>query len=386
MTTSKQAPMAVPEQSIVTERAAPAALSRRSVLQAAGLTTCGALIVRSRLGVAAAPPGAPVTAPVATPATVKAPVAAPVTAPVATPLTTPPPLAAPGVPMAYAYVAFEFNGSATRVASVEGGMPVGDVVLFPASPDQLQHKHLGNVSFEDLVIKIPLTSVAPPLLAWIQQSLAGSISAAPAALSYLDASGRLLKRVAFAYVVLSGVTFPACDATIAPAASLLTLRLTPSSYQTTGATGQATAAALQKPVATTNLFRFIVQGLESASGSVAKVGAITVTCKTPASPVGAVRESTAARVVECSNISLTLAETTNSPFYGWMNDTLLGGQRIVRAGRLDWIGPGGQAIASATFANLCVLRYEPAAYTAGAVVFSTAQVDMFCDSSNFTVA
>jgi hypothetical protein len=107
--------------------------------------------------------------------------------------------------------ALELDGVQSYVISVEGGNAVGSVVTEASVGGAVPGKHIGGVSFEDIVVQLPFT-VAPTLAAWIGDTLAKGPARKNGAIVYTDINRSEWKRLEFTDALISGVELPACDA------------------------------------------------------------------------------------------------------------------------------------------------------------------------------
>jgi len=98
--------------------------------------------------------------------------------------------------------------------------------------DGIQRKRPGGVRFEDLVLEVPF-AMSPPLVAWVNATLAKGPAAKNGALVYLDFNYNEVKRLEFFNAVITEVTLPALDAA-GKDAVFLTLHLAPESASLTG--------------------------------------------------------------------------------------------------------------------------------------------------------
>jgi hypothetical protein len=283
-------------------------------------------------------------------------------------------------------VVLELDGTTTIVKSAAGGNAVVDVVLEPVV-DGIQRKRPGGVRFEDLILELPF-GMSPALLGWINSTLGKGPTAKNGALVYLDFNLQEVKRLEFVNAVITEVTLPALDGA-GKDSVYVSIRLAPESARLAGPAAKpisvATDKSSSKPVFSSN-YRLNVQGLEAASASISKVGVLTAK-RTPQS--GAVGEKIRERLfapLDCSLLTITLAESGAGLFYAWFNDLIVNGKGGERAGRLEWLAPTlTTSIGFADLGNLGIVRYAPVAVVSGADSVARVEVDMYCETINLTV-
>jgi hypothetical protein len=341
------------------DRNPPEAWSRRELIRALGLTS-GALLL--------APPvlmGASMAAFPATNLVMRAP-ASPVRA------------------------VLELDGQPTYLLSVSGGNAVAKVVSAPVGPGAISQKHLAGISFEDIVITLPLLA-APSLAGWINDSLGKPPTSKSGAIVYVDGDGNVLKQLAFTNAVITEIDLPACDATrMNPAA--LVLRLQPETAQWTGGTGKVQAFPFtpRAGAALVSNFRLSIQGLEAACQRVMLINSLTA--KRTVSPLGTLTREAGPgySAFDVSTFSITLAEADAALFFAWFNNfTLKGniGPGAELPGILQWLAPDLRTvIATAQLVNLGAVRYAPDPFNSEANVIGRVQVDMYCDAMTLALA
>jgi hypothetical protein len=347
-------------------RGPPAAWSRRGLIRALGLTSGGLLLAPpALLGSSAAP--------AATLATL--------------------PSAAIRNPTAPVRAVLELDGQPTYLLSVTGGNAVASIISVPMGlgVGAIPNKHPSGISFEDIVITLPLLA-APSLAGWINDSLTKPPVSKTGVIVYVDADGNAVKQLAFTNAVITEIDLPACDATqMNPA--VLVLRLQPEIAQWTGGTGKVQAFPFTPRVgaALVSNFHLSIQGLEGACQRVMLINSLTAKrTVAPLGTLGVVRNpGPEYSAFDISTFSITLAEAYAAPFFAWFsNFTLKGniGPGAVLPGLLQWLAPDLRTvIATAQLVNLGMVRYAPAPFNSEANAIGRVQIDMYCDAMTLSL-
>jgi hypothetical protein len=282
-------------------------------------------------------------------------------------------------------VALELDGSQSYVNSVEGGNAVATVVVETASPGMSPGKHIGGVSYEDIVLQLPFT-VAPQLASWIGDTVTKGPVRKSGAISYLDLNRSEWKRLEFTDALISEIALPACDASLKNTVSLK-LRLTPEVTRWVGGSGKP--AALPPPsrisVASQSNFRLNIQGLEPACPYISKIDVLTWKLPQTASPAGQTRDYLKqAAVPDVSPLKITVAEANAGLFYTWLDNVVIRGNTAAadaeRGGVLQLLGTDMVTVlATVQLRNLGITRYAPELYMSGVDAIGRVDVDMYCE-------
>ena len=287
----------------------------------------------------------------------------------------------------------ELDGSYSPANSAEGGNAFAEVAAEPPQ-DAVLRKHLAALRYEEIVVELALSAVAPPLLSWVSAFLQNGAVPKSGALTYLDYSGKEMRRLEFLNALITEVKLPACDAANAKDRASLTLRLAPESTRLVGGGGKVAGTGYGKSqMVAASMFRMNVQGLENACGRIRSVSAPSA--KRPLGrAVGVEKVSkTAPGLLDCAPISIVLPEQDAGPFYLWFNDfALKGNVGAERPGRLEFLSPNlATVLATVDFGNLGIVRYAPlppsgeSSGKMGAMSAAYVQVDMFCETLSLAV-
>ena len=298
------------------------------------------------------------------------------------------PSAIGAVNAAIAYTAtrpvLDLEGVAVPLTAVSGGAEYADPVKEPDVGDGITHLRPGVPKVEDIVIQLPLDSVPPSLLSWINGMLAKNVTRKSGAIAYLDLNMAQRKRLEFTNALLTEVTLPACDAADKSAA-ILTLRLTPDRTQLVDGSG---AKPLSLPLASKSRaldgnFLLSVEKLESASKRAMKISPISAKRPVVATTVGTMRDyAKSPSSLELSIVSIVLPEQDALPFYtSWFATSTLAGNSDERGVLIDWLGPDlTTKIATAAFGGAGILRYEPLPTATNGDTVAQVQIDLYVET------
>ncbi len=281
-------------------------------------------------------------------------------------------------------VGLVLDNSGTYLESSEGGNAIASVVLEPPDGAPTRRKRTGAIRYEDLRLQVGLAGMAPPLAAWVNNTMLKGPIRKSGALVYYDVNVQEMKRLEFHDAVLSEISLSESDGAAAGKPALITLGLAPSSTRLVGPGGSPVTfhpAASKVPQA--NLFRLSIQGLEAACRRVQKVSAISAK-RTQSSAGGEVKaEDLSLTPLDCGLITITINETDAAPFYTWFADFALkgnNGRDGERPGRIEWVGANMAGIVTAELGNLGIVRYAPGAQRLGATATTPpTEIDMYCE-------
>jgi hypothetical protein len=264
-------------------------------------------------------------------------------------------------------VGLTINGAPCAITSWSGGDLRGTVVTEPLGPDQIGHKHIGELAYDPIVVEAGLP-LPPPLV----QLLAGLCS------HHATPSTLVLTRYDFNHApvgsslqanntLLSTVMFPALDA-----ASREPLRLTfvfyPESVQEVAAPAAAASSPGSGPATFASAFSVQIDGLETSA--VSRIEPFALGATLAVDETGIFRENTShPSKFEVPNLVLTLAANHANGWVPWRDDFLLAGnngQAREKSGRLI-LGSGSQAL-SLHLSQVGLVAFAPTALAEGEAV------------------
>ncbi len=154
-----------------------------------------------------------------------------------------------------------------------GGDPVAEVVL-SAGPAGRPSKDLGAVKYEDLLVEVPLSEAARPLLDLLSEPGARGAKAREGSLFMVNQAGAKLSELALEGAALSEVVLPEWDASAKEAANLQFRFKVVSSKRMAG--GGVLAIPLGRAAKQTNRSNFRLKLGDLETSKVSRVAAVSV--------------------------------------------------------------------------------------------------------------
>ncbi|HLN64027.1 MAG TPA: phage tail protein [Symbiobacteriaceae bacterium] len=255
------------------------------------------------------------------------------------------------------------------VQEVDGGHAVADVVTEKLGGDWLVRKHIGNVKYEAIALKID-ASLARPFYDWIKASLDGKHERKSGSIIYLDREGNEVERLSFTGGLLTEIGMPALDAASKDAAKM-TIKIAPEYTRRSASEPKPVVVpATQKKWLPAN-FRLRIDGLEEPCARVNKIEAIVVKQRTL---------ETGETWWDPSDLTFALENPLYqdggmsgvNPLYEAQDQTLgasADGKGQERTGTLEYLAEDGRPIFTLSFGGLGVYRV-----TSGDQITATAYV------------
>jgi tail tube protein gp19 len=266
------------------------------------------------------------------------------------------------------------------VNGVEGGTPTAEVVAERLGPDNITHKHVGALKYENLSFTTGLDS--KPLNDWITATLKGQHVRKNGSVIAADYSGKSVSELEFFNGIITGVTFPALDGASKDAASIA-VSLAPEytrAKASSATSGGFTPKSLKKW--TPANFRFEMTGLDGTR--VNHIDAITIGQQVTENAVGESRDyEKTASSLEIPNVKLTMSEANAGTWASWLDDFLVKGNnsndkerdgsivyldytRQTELGRLNLFGCG-------------IVGLAPQKAQAGSEAIRRVQAELYCE-------
>lgn len=298
--------------------------------------------------------------------------------------------AAPGRSNAVGGYALELDGVIVGwVESVEGGHPVADVVTEKLGGDHLLRKHIGNVKYEEITLKVG-AGASKAFYEWVMGTVNQKSARKNGAIIAADYNYKEVHRLTFTGGLITEVGFPALDAASKDAAKM-TIKIRPET--TRRVTNQAgkqlpPQGKTQKQWLPAN-FRLKIDGLESATSRVNKIDALVIKQKVVEQGVGEMRSAHQEPAgLEVPNLGFTLAETDAEPLYTWFDDFVINGhngQEKEKGATLEYLAQDNKSVLfTLTFQNLGIFKLAPEKLEAGAEGIRRVKAEMYCESITFT--
>ncbi len=284
--------------------------------------------------------------------------------------------------------ALELDGvMAGYLGSVEGGEVFADVVAEPVGSDNIQHKHIAGVKYEDITITCG-PGMSQAFYEWIKATLERKSPRKNGAIVALDFNYKALYRLNFKNALISEVGFPALDAASKDPAKLTVKIAVESSTKTKTnepIVGAAAVPQMQKKWLPAN-FRLKIDGLDDAMSRVNKVDAIVIKQKVFANAVGDARDSAKqASNIEIPNIGVTFPEANSESVEKWRDDFILRGNNAEKNGTLEFLTPDLKEVLFILNLNkLGIFRLAPEKAEAGGDQIRRLKAEMYCEEIKFS--
>ncbi len=279
--------------------------------------------------------------------------------------------------------------SAGSPSSAEGGYATADVVVEKLGADNILHKHIAGVRYEDITINCG-TEMSKGFYDWLQVTVDQKYQRKNGAIVTADSNLKEVSRLNFYNALITEIGFPALDAGSKDAAKM-TVKITPE-YTDRAASGGASSVksglgqSAQKKWLPSN-FRLTIDGLDCTR--VNKIGAITLRQHMVDNAVGELRDSQKEPAyLEVPNLVVTLAESHAQEFYDWHQDFVIKGNNgddKERNGALEYLTPNlKDVLFTLTFKHLGIFKLCPEKVEAGGEAIRRVCAEMYCEGMGFS--
>jgi hypothetical protein len=209
------------------------------------------------------------------------------------------------------------------VKSVRGGDVSAEVIEEQAGPSHFVKKHIGPPRYEEFAVQIDFT-LAHAVYDWIASSWAMNYQRKDGSIVAADYALTAKSERQFFHALLTGVTFPACDAA-AKDAAYLTVKFAPEYTKTAKAGGKLSAPVAQKQKAwIASHFRLELDGLDCTK--VSSIDSFTVKQSVTTDDIGDARDYLKEPgKIDFPNLAVTLAEAAAATWQAWFDDFVLKG-------------------------------------------------------------
>jgi T4-like virus tail tube protein gp19 len=269
------------------------------------------------------------------------------------------------------------------VNGVEGGSPTTDVVVERVGPDNVIHKHVAGVKYEDLSFSTGLDS--KPLSEWISGTLKGQHARKNGSVIASDYNYNAVSQVDFFNGQISGVTFPALDGSSKDAASL-TVSIAPEYTRSRSASGKGGDFGVksQKRWLRSN-FRFEMDGLDGSR--VAHIDSIPIG-QPQIHDIGEQRDyEKLPSTLNIPNVKLTLSEASAGTWAAWLDDFLVKGNNSndkERNGSIVYLDQTLKGeLGRLNLFNCGIIRLAPQKTQAGSESIRRLQAELYCERMEF---
>ncbi len=274
------------------------------------------------------------------------------------------------------------NGWEALVKSVDGGNIVGDVVREVASAPYYQKKHIGNVKYEDVTLKIGLPSKG--VYDWLTGTLAGQFTRKTFWLSTLDANFVETARRQFNNALISEVGFPSLDGSSKDAA-YMTIKLAPESIEDRPASGKTVTldASKQKSWLQSN---FRLELKSAATARVSKIDAFTIKQTVVTDVIGEEREP---GKLEFPNVVASVSSLDAKSWEAWHRDFVIqgnNGEAAEQAGAIVFLDSLLlKEIARIDLGHVGIFKVAPDRPDASTDTISRIKAEMYVETMKFVL-
>jgi len=225
------------------------------------------------------------------------------------------------------------------VKSVKGGETVGEVVREVASAPYYQKKHIGNVKYEEVTLRLGLPS--PGVYDMLTRTLAGEHPRKTFWVSTLDANFVEVARRQFNDALITEVGFPALDASSKDAA-YMELTFAPDSAEDRPASGKVVTLDTSKQKAwLQSNFRLELKGV--ATSRVSKIDAFTIKQTAVTDAIGDTRDyEVEPGKLDVPNLAVSFSAIDAASWRAWFDDFVLkgnNGDAAEKGGAIAWLDP-----------------------------------------------
>lgn len=287
--------------------------------------------------------------------------------------------------------ALELDGVfAGWVQSAEGGHAVSDVVTERLGPDYIVKKHIGNVKYEEITVKVG-TGMSKAFYQWIADTMEGKPGRKNGSIVTASYDMKEMSRLNFTHAIITEIGMPALDASSKNAA-YITVKFKPEITRLAKGTGERVKApvttARQKQWLPAN-FRLRIDGLEPSMTRVNKIEAITIKQKFTEDAVGEWRDyEREPASLEIPNLVITLAESHADAMYDYFEDFVIRGNNAEdkeKGGTLEYLSPDlKEVLFKLEFRNLGIFKLTPDKVEAGSEQLRRVKAEMYCEDIRFS--
>lgn len=274
---------------------------------------------------------------------------------------------APHSPVGATAFVLELDGATAGVPrSAAGGDAVADVVVEPAEPDGIRHKHLGAVRYTDIVLTCG-TNMEKPFWSWLADTVAGKSSPREGAIRMLDFDRKEREVARFTNALVTEIGFPALDAA-SKDAFLLTVRITAERVQRQRGSGASEAGTVKSKQAVVSNFRVSLDGLNL--DNVARVGPLTL-------------RRPLAEAAEIPDLELTLSEAGSESIVDWHRTFVIDGnnsERDEKSGSIALLDPAlRETLLQVDLSGVGIFALARTAAAGGTDAISRITTRMYCE-------
>jgi hypothetical protein len=268
--------------------------------------------------------------------------------------------------------------------SWEGGNATSDVVVEKVGPDQIAHKHIAGVKYEDIAFNCG-AGMSKDLYEWIKAMIDRKFTRQNGAMVTSDFNFKEVARLNFFNALMTEVGFPALDASSKDPA-MFSIRVTPEYTRRQKGSGTSGHKGQVQKRWPSSSFRLQIDKLDCTR--VNKIEALTMKQQVVAHSAGASRDyQTEPSHLEISNLAVTLLEANAEAFYNWHESFVIKGNNgpdEERSGTLEFLAPDlKEVLFTLELKNLGIFRLTPEKVEAGSENIRRVKAEMYCQEVAF---
>ncbi|HEX2780160.1 MAG TPA: phage tail protein [Gemmatimonadaceae bacterium] len=273
--------------------------------------------------------------------------------------------------------------------AIEGGVPVGEVVTGAPGEDGFSEKHLGGVSYDDIVATVGM-GMGKGMYEWLSSSFNGSgVPRKSGRVLVADFNGRAQSEQTFSNAFISAITIPTLDGS-SKDAGYFTVRITPERVTFKKGAGQDIRAGLgakQKAWLTSN-FRLELGDLPTSR--VARIDSFTITRKVLQAAGGAERAVTKMpAALEIPNLKLSISMADLAQWEQWRDSFLIQGNNTdanEKAGAIVFLGPDmKEELGRLTLDRCGLVRLAPDRLESNSERIARFTVELYCQKMGLSL-
>ena len=275
----------------------------------------------------------------------------------------------------------ELDGvSAGDVKNFQGGGAVAEVIRGKPGADHIVHKHLGAVSYDDIVLTCG-TGMTKAFYDWVARATAMNGGMKNGTVIVFE-GGKEISRLDWISGQITEIDFPTLDTASSDSFSM-TIKIIPERTRSVKGAGKPAVVTAGKNWLAGS-FHLTIDGLEEACKHVSRIEPISIAFKMRSQELGGIRGYSQSELwsVDPGNLAITLTESKAKGFNDWFQDFVINGnngQDREKNGRLE-LGPF-----SLKFGNLGIFRMTKPSNPSGAIA-RKAKVEMYCESIRFSAS
>ena len=271
------------------------------------------------------------------------------------------------------------------VRSLDGGTAVGQVVEEKLSPDNLIHKHIASVKYEDVTFVLA-SPMAKDFYEWVKSVFDRKHLRKDLIFKRIDYDQNVISQLDVFHALLSGLTFPELDAS-SKVPWELAVRPTIDVSRMKPGTGKAASLPLTKAKRwMSSNFRLTIPGLDCTH--VNRIAAMSLTEDVTSDPVGEQRDyQKRPAPLHVPNLVVSLPEHMAKGFYDWHRSFVIDGINTAdkeKEGTLEILSADlKEVLFTLKLRGLGIFRLKPDNPNDAGEVIRRVTAEMYCESMWF---